>query len=471
PFVCDWGEAVYPNSVPAVDRRGAEIRSFAAVGETEPVAFGLRTLDAPVAGLRITPGELVNLDSAGVIPADSLHTAVVEYGRVRWGEGSAARRWRWHPLRVWPLEKYPGSRFCEPEPEGTLQVAANTAQVFWLEIHLPRDAVPGNYAGSVLVQSWRGSCSVQIYFAVLPLKLEKSGLPPFGVYIPGPLDSFACQDLAGHGLNSTARWYDSTQLTPHPAAGQTAFDFGLEDLFMKRLSASGITGPQLFYAATQQASLLENSLRTPEDSLSPQAEVLAYAQAAQVILEHSRKNGWPRQVWGIVDRLRPGSLDLDLFVERAAALRKVMGPRFNLVSPLITDRDRKLVERIEPFVSAWLIGAAVEPDQLMQRSAIWAYTALTQRDAGATARARVGFSPWSRGLDGVFVWAYNWPGGGHPWNDFDSERMDWMLSYRYLDDSYVPTPAWEGIAEGIEDRRWLITLEKAINTLPYNYPP
>lgn len=471
PFVCDWGETVYPNSVPAPERRGGEIRTFASLGETVPVAFGIRTLDSPVTGLRIIPGGLVNEDTAGFIPPDSIRTAVVEYGRIRWGEGSSARRWRWHPVRIWPLGKYPGSRFCATREDGTLEVGAAVAQVFWLEISVSLDAAAGRYSGDMLVETARGACRIPLFLTVLPVRLEKGELPPCGVFIPGPQDSFACRDLAGHGVNSTARWFDPGQLSPVSSAGQPSFDFRLEDLFMKRLAGHGISGPQILYAATPESSLFESSLAHSADSLSRQPADLTYAQAAQVILEHSRKNGWPRQVWGVLDRLRPGSVDLELFVSRAAALRKVMDGRINIVSPLVTGREPKLAARIEPYVSVWLIGEDVKPDERMRRSAVWGYVALTQRDAGTTARARLGFAPWFRELDGVLVWAYNWPGGGHPWNDFDSERMDWMLSYRYLDDSYVPTPAWEGIREGIQDRRWLITLEKSIGSLPYNYPP
>ncbi|MEA1996509.1 MAG: hypothetical protein U9N45_02680, partial [Gemmatimonadota bacterium] len=79
--------------------------------------------------------------------------------------------------------------------------------------------------------------------------------------------------------------------------------------------------------------------------------------------------------------------------------------------------------------------------------------------------------PWLEGRDGVFIWAYNWPGGGHAWNDFDSPVMDWMLSYRDLDDRYIPTPAWEGVREGIEDRCYILTLERLISTFPAHYVP
>jgi hypothetical protein len=118
-----------------------------------------------------------------------------------------------------------------------------------------------------------------------------------------------------------------------------------------------------------------------------------------------------------------------------------------------------------------MVSDEVEVSETMRRAAVWGYTALTQRDSAGAARLRMGLGPWRDHRDGIFVWAYNWSGGGHSWNDFDSSRMDWMLSYRNLDDTFLPTPAWEGIREGIEDRRYLRTLNRMINAAPAGSTP
>ena len=48
--------------------------------------------------------------------------------------------------------------------------------------------------------------------------------------------------------------------------------------------------------------------------------------------------------------------------------------------------------------------------------------------------------------------------------------MDWMLSYRDLDDNYIPTPAWEGFREGVDDRRYLRTLQGLLALAPPDSP-
>ena len=204
PFVRHWGTAVYPVSVPAAQEIDAPAVAFAAAGELEPLSFCVRTLASEVSGLRITAGALVSLTTDSFIPPDSLEIGIVEYFPVRWGKGSSSREWRWHPTRIWPLAKFPGNRFCEREPVGTLKLPPNTTVRFWISVHTPVDIAPGQYSGSVLVEHWGASYRLPVSFTVLPTILSNEGLPPFGAFIPGPLDRYACGDLADHGIRSSS---------------------------------------------------------------------------------------------------------------------------------------------------------------------------------------------------------------------------------------------------------------------------
>ena len=469
PFVRAWGRAIYPNSLPMPEEMGAEAAVFAAPGEIEPVSFCLRSLESEVSGLRLTPGALVNLTAESYIPPDSVEIGVVEYFPVRWGKGSSSRLWRWHPVRIWPAGRFPGNRFCVREPPGTFRVPPATTVQFWIRVHTPEDIQPGEYTGSVLVEHWGGTYRLPLTFTVLPVALRRRGLPPFGVFVPGPLDRYACQDLAAHGISSVARWYNPVQLPLRFGEAGVEPDFRLEDIFMRNLGEAGIDGPQIVYASGAGRSPFDSSLAAavmgrPETELASGA--LIYAQAVQLIDKHASSAGWPRLVWGLLDRASDWGDVRGRITSRARALNRVMGYRANMVSPLLSANDDEVVEDLDGLMSVWLVSDDVRPDEAMRRSAVWGYTALTQRDSAGAARMKLGFGAWRAQRDGMFVWAYNWSGGGHNWNDFDSSRMDWMLSYRNLDDSFLPTPAWEGVREGIEDRRYLRTLHQLINSAP-----
>jgi len=467
PFARAWGKSVYPNTIPAQEERGAPLESFATPGESEPVVFGLRALDAGISGLKVSVGGLVNIDTVGFIPPDSIKVGVVEYFRVRWGEGSHARAWRWHPTRIWPWRKYPGSPFCRPDGSGGLWVRPNSAQHFWLTVRTPADATPGNYSGSVFVESNRGYYRIPVYFTVLSVGLGSRGLPPHGVIIPAPQDLFACMDLTSHGINSVARWYNPANLPARSEKGEISFDFRLEDAFMARLADAGIHGPQIIFAGSPLSPVFDSTLALVAGVHPDSAGFdILYVQAAQAILEHSRKQGWPRLLWGIFDRVESSGQELSVFQSRAKALRRVMGSGVRILSPLINKPDKSVLKELAPFVNVWLLGKEAEITEQIREKALWGYTAVTQRHSGAEARSRVGLVPWQKEMDSLIIWAYNWPGGGHAWNDFDSPRMDWMLSYRDIDDRYIPTPAWEGVREGIEDRRYILTLENLLDTYP-----
>ena len=470
PFVRSLGRAIYPNTVPAAAEVGAEAKVFTVPGEIEPVSFCIRTLDSPVSGLKLAPGGFLGLDTEAFIPPDSVEIGVVEYFPVRWGKGSSSREWRYHPVRIWPITSFPGNRFFTREAAGTFRVLPGTTIEFWVRIHVPRDAMPGAYSGSVVVEHWGGTYRLPVTLTVLPVELQSDGLPPFGAFIPGPLDMFACADLASHGIKSLARWYDPVQFPLRGGGDGPVADFRLEDLFMRRLAEAGINGPQILYAAGAGGAAFDSLLAaaTSTDSVLPGAQVpaLVYARTVQAIDKHATAAGWPRLVWGIIDRVGDWGKSKGRYLSLSGAINQVMGYRANLVSPLMGEAGGRTTRDLAGKVSVWMVGDEVEPDETMRRAAIWGFTALTQRDSAAAARERLGLGSWRARRDGMFVWAYNWSGGGHSWNDFDSPRMDWMLSYRNLDDTFLPTPAWEGIREGIKDRRYMRTLNRMINNAP-----
>ncbi len=78
-----------------------------------------------------------------------------------------------------------------------------------------------------------------------------------------------------------------------------------------------------------------------------------------------------------------------------------------------------------------------------------------------TYRRNFGLSLWQAGYDGAMDYAYQ-HGFGHVWNDFDNSRYrDHNFSYPTVN-GIVGTIQWEGFREGVDDVRYITTLEKAI---------
>ena len=76
-------------------------------------------------------------------------------------------------------------------------------------------------------------------------------------------------------------------------------------------------------------------------------------------------------------------------------------------------------------------------------------------------RYNYGLALWKANYDGAMTFAYQWA-YGHIWNDFDSERFrDHCFAYPTTN-GVVGTLQWEGFREGVDDVRYVTTLEKAI---------
>jgi hypothetical protein len=81
-------------------------------------------------------------------------------------------------------------------------------------------------------------------------------------------------------------------------------------------------------------------------------------------------------------------------------------------------------------------------------------------------RRSKGLLAWIHDVDGMmdYCWMHVWPGSKHPWDDFG--RTDhWrshMYSYPTLD-GCIPTLQLEGFAAGVNDGRYLLALENAMN--------
>ncbi|MFL2869416.1 MAG: hypothetical protein ACJZ8O_01595 [Pirellulaceae bacterium] len=76
-------------------------------------------------------------------------------------------------------------------------------------------------------------------------------------------------------------------------------------------------------------------------------------------------------------------------------------------------------------------------------------------------RYNYGLALWKADYDGAMTFAYQWA-YGHIWNDFDSENFrDHCFSYPTIN-GVVGTIQWEGFREGVDDVRYITTLEQAI---------
>jgi hypothetical protein len=119
--------------------------------------------------VQVKPGTLANAGSHAVIPAERVAYNFVRSIPLRENTDIA----RGESL----LRKAPALFPDYLSDEKTTSVKNDTYQSIWLTIQIPTDALPGSYAGTVKVETDKGSGSIDVQLSVYPLTMpEKSNL-------------------------------------------------------------------------------------------------------------------------------------------------------------------------------------------------------------------------------------------------------------------------------------------------------
>ena len=171
-YVCytrNYLRLVFPTSVPDREEIGRPLDFFAVPGEREPVTFAIRAVKG-LKGVRVTCTALA-ADRAAAIPAEQITVRPVRYGKKqgqsRWGTFQSDEM-------VVPL--YLASK-------EQVDVAAGSSQQYWITVHVPDDAPPGHYRGTVTVRAEDAApTELPIRLEVFPIKLREPKGIFFGMY-------------------------------------------------------------------------------------------------------------------------------------------------------------------------------------------------------------------------------------------------------------------------------------------------
>ena len=443
-FAPNYLRRVFPNSVALPHERVQGVSLAASLGEYEPLTVAVYPLEE-LAWCRVSVTDLHGPVDAS-IRRDCIDVRTVRH------------------LRQIPGQK--GASFAEQymlvpellEASATAQLKAQKTQQWWLTIRVPSDATPGEYMGHILVESAEGPVRrLALRLLVLPFRLELPNDHQFGIYWdPSPPGEdppseeriiAQLQDMREHGLNSVAL---SEPASMSPGDGATYnFDLKVVTRTLELLKQNGLSQPipwshtfppvntsfgsdehlRQVKAFVEHAGRRFAALNLPEILWYPRDEAWSdpRKQEARVLYEAIKQVPGAR-TYGTVRRATAESLDSWLDV------------RCHTVS------------LNGGFDAPALHTAAHTADDLF-----WWYTNAC-REYPAVVRFKAGFFFWKTRATGQFYWAYHSP-QGDPYDDLDG--IDWCVAYPG-DGRPVPTIEWEALREGIDDFRYVYSLELAI---------
>lgn len=361
-----------------------------------------------------------------------------------------------HPVRIWPQRTdHKGSSqnydwvpeiLWDNEPN---YLEADATRQFQLLVTVPENAKPGKYTGGLEVYAGDDRITtIPIVFNVLPIKLasltgrqytamysgdwSKTGIFADNTPESENMTRTVLRDLRNHNMNSVicnSRLKDKAEYTKELIRRNKILD---EEGFPKNFLLDDCPEPTKEYVENVMSVVKENGLR----------EMVFYP----VDEPHFGKRH-------IAERLYP-------------IVKQVPGARtYSTVSQQDVDSFGNSLDFRTYMITGY---AFFEPDRIREDckregANFWWYSN-SAREYPAPNRFKSGFFAYRCGSTGQTYWAYHNPNTDE-FNDFDGGANDHCAVY-IINDKLYSTIQWESLREGLDDLRYLYTLEDKIAANP-----
>jgi len=456
PFAVNYLDVVMPAIVPTAEQFSPTLRAFAAPGEREPISFAVRALkdlEALSASVSTLKGD------AGALPADCVEPGVV----------------RCLVRKVHPRTSDMLSLPAFIEPMHPVNVAADTSQWFWFTVHVPKDAQPGTYRGSITVTAAVGSAEIPVEVEVLPIRLMHPEGMSWGMYDyvrtysdePGALEE-KWRDQAEHGM-TTVGLCGNLGAEMDMRGGRVVIAWTGETDFERAMAAyraAGFTEPVQWLMGGDVGKFAAS-----QGALDSQEYADAYAGVIRAVLAKGRQEAWPEIIFQPVDEAFEHRPRFEKMLREMQILKGV-GVRVEADGmnghPDGLEEALPLMDYLNfhdgPFLKRGVYDAEAWQEFRDRMAAlgktIWFYNVEISGHRPETARFSQGFHLWINGAKGAFTWSYRSvvpdPYGPNPERKF-------VFMHRYPpmgEEAGGPSIGFEALREGIDDYRYLYTWDE-----------
>jgi hypothetical protein len=438
-------EPMVPNSVPTANDILKEINISAAQGES--TSFDLDIY--PLKDLGNSQVSLEDLtDSSGnKIPAENVTVRTTQYKLKLMGE------------KVYQMR---GELLRNTD---TWEIKKGTGRQFWVTVSVPESTPPGEYKGNVVFKVLNGSQrNVPIKLEVLPFKLDDPDVA-LGLFYFAPsyykwfgdteelywrTIGLQLLDIKNHGLNTVAIDFAPT-IKSLDESGKPVMDFEALDKFLAIYHNSGLNGPIVDYGAID---LIKSAERLSDKDDAKFAAILqdAYRQTKAHLLETRT----PQIVFALADELsNTGGKGVDYGIRLGKIAKAVEGIR---TTAFLNSPDN---DRLFPELSISTINNGMKIDQDLLNNLKQSGSELWFYNIGMD-RFTFGYYLWKTKAKGRLQWHYQLP-SVDPYFDLDGRETDYCATYPSLEDKPINAVWFEQVAEGVEDYRYLLTLDHLIN--------
>lgn len=440
-FVSHYTDLVYPSTAPEAGQIHRRLNFSSTPGEYEPATFSIRALQNLSGINAVMAGDLVGPDGA-TIGVENVDVRSVRY----------------MPRRVWAEPRYIQTPTAL-ERRFNLNVAADTTQQFWVTIKTPRNAAPGLYEGTLQIGvDGTDNLEMRIRLQVQPFTLDPTSTAHGMYYTPVDLEhGNAAQPLSNKRLRQ-----DVANMATH----------GMNTLFISippPMNLVNVQG-QIQFNIDPMRPLIDATVEhgfgpiiynTTEDNLL--SSPLGFAGAAKALVHSFIANGAPPPILSAGDEgdAAGNAGTVQSWIDQINSTV----PEQRTFTTIVFPENAEIFENLDirafsSYIDQTVLGM-VRPTELWQYSGAAGY-------GGDPLGDRLYRGLWSRyfDLDGALQWTYFRPAidATQPYQDlFSNSNRNNMTMWSLPGlDGPIPTPGWEAMREGIEDERYVMTLQRLI---------
>jgi len=456
PFVRKTQIDVPVTAKPLADEIGKPMVIEAAKGERGNAVLGLYPL-SEVAGVSVKPSELAG-PGGSMIPASAISVRKIRNFLRRTGQTPLA------DIEPRILQEF-----------ASLDLRPGVTRGLWVKIAVPSDAAPGEYRGKIVIGAGAKSAEVPVLLTVFPFTLDKitdttlsvTGATParWRNSYPQLEDIYwnnaelVMKDMADHGMNA---------VTGGPGAhlksvkdGKPEIDFTDMDRWLALAVKYGLTLPGDSYQGLDIAGLPHHRGPDAVEACEKEAQRkfgIGFAELIHIVYadvaRHAKEKGWPPRVYSLLDEPRPEYHNVDSAIQ-IAKLFVDAAPETLFSGYFSTGGGREPLFQIMPVAICHTNDMSVQLTHDAGKQ-LWDYS-------GGGARYDIGrwaFYASRRGLKGFMRNGYMYV-CSDPYFDFSDDEASWCVVYPSRH-GVNDTVGWERTAQGVDDFRYLATLERLI---------
>jgi hypothetical protein len=471
-------DKVYPDTMPTQEELKSKLKAFATFGEYEPLTFVIRS-NKELKNVQISVKDLVCKSESSYIPKENIDVRIVGYHEVQLRFGPKPRPYRLAPRPLLKPQHIPGGVNIDP----------NLSTWIWITVHVPIDAKPGLYKSKVTVEPQNSiKEELEIEFNVLPINLIRPKKCVQTVFYMVPIwlsensdeywqtirndlvdikeHGFACSVMPNYDRNE--RLLDLSPLEK----GSTNFDFNDIDKFMSIYldvfndleTYTPIVYYDLFFFTSK--ALLNGGYNYFTDEFKE-----LYTRAIRIFKTKWEKEKWPELISEVWDE--PTS-DPNNIPAASYLLDIVRSEGLKGITHL---NDNEYARQLIPHLDIANIHAGNVSESFLKELTdngvdIWVYSLHRFWQVPKTcggARFGIGFYSWKIpslkvGVQFMYNCFHEDP-NAVPTLYLAKKKINvyYSMALPGPDNEKIPIIEWEWLREGVDDLKYLATLEALIN--------